>query len=104
MRYVPLVVLLLACGNDRPSTDQRCVLRVSAKGLYVDGTPRSHDEALSLCKRTAGATVTLEDGAPLSLWRELREELQAVGVTIYLRGPLDDRVCLENPLAKGCAN
>lgn len=104
MRCVLLVVLLLACGNDRPSTDQRCVLRVSDKGLYVDGTPRARDEAVALCKRTAGATVILEDGAPLGTWRELREALQAVGVTIYLRGPLTDRVCLENPLAKGCAD
>jgi hypothetical protein len=35
-------------------------------------------------------------------WKKLRAALVAAGVTIMLRGTRDDRVCLDNPLAKGC--
>lgn len=76
-----------------PSIDAgpaRCTVRVSAEGITVDGTPKTRDEAVELCKKTDGAMVTVTGDARQGDWDELRAALQAVGVKIYIRGELWD--------------
>jgi hypothetical protein len=80
----------------------RCTLRVSQKGIYVDGDPKSRADAIAACKRTAGAVVVLEDGAPADEWKTLQAALRREGVPILMRGPMNDNDCMNNPLAKGC--
>jgi hypothetical protein len=69
---------------------QRCTVRVSAEGIFVDGTKKKRDDAVALCKKTAGAMVTVTGDARQGDWDELRAALQAVGVKIYIRGELWD--------------
>ncbi len=69
---------------------QRCTVRVEAKGIFVDGAPKTRDEAVELCKHTEGAMVTVTGDARQGDWDELRAALQAVGVKIYIRGQLWD--------------
>ena len=80
----------------------RCTLRVSQKGIYVDGDPKSRADAIAACKRTAGAMVVLEEKAPPDEWKALQAGLRREGVPILMRGPLGDNDCMNNPLAKGC--
>jgi hypothetical protein len=80
----------------------RCTLRVTAKGIYVDGDPKSREEAVAACKRTVCAVVALEDNAPADEWKMLQAALLRAGVPILMRGVVDDTECLNNPLAKGC--
>lgn len=80
----------------------RCTLRVSTKGIYVDGDPMSQAEAVAICKRRAGAIVVLEDAAPKDAWKKLEMALRREGIAIHMRGTLNDRACMDNPLAKGC--
>ncbi|MDX2091778.1 MAG: outer membrane lipoprotein carrier protein LolA [Kofleriaceae bacterium] len=84
------------------SSATRCTLRVSKKGIYVDGDPKSRADAIAACKRTAGAMVVLEDDAPADEWKALQAGLRQGGVKILMRGPLNDNDCKNNPLAKGC--
>jgi hypothetical protein len=77
-------------GTAKGSAAQRCTVRVSAEGIFVDGAKKSRDEAVSLCKKTDGAMVTVTGDARQGDWDELREALQAVGVKIYIRGELWD--------------
>lgn len=77
-------------GATKGSAAQRCTVRVSAEGIFVDGAKKSRDEAVSLCKKTDGAMVTVTGDARQGDWDELREGLQAVGVKIYIRGELWD--------------
>lgn len=83
-------------------SEMRCTLRVSAKGLYVDGEPKTEEEAIAICKRRAGAMVVLEEGVPPGDWKRVEAALRAVKITILMRGPVGDVECSENPLAKGC--
>jgi hypothetical protein len=80
----------------------RCTLRVTAKGIYVDGTPKSRAEAVAACKRTACAVVALEDNAPADEWKKLQAALVRAGIPMLMRGVVNDTECLNNPLAKGC--
>jgi hypothetical protein len=80
----------------------RCTLRLAARGIYVDGDPTSEAEAIAICKRRAGAMVALEDDAPRDQWRRVEAALRREGIAIHMRGPIDDRECMDNPLAKGC--
>jgi hypothetical protein len=89
-------------GIARSSAGMRCAVRVTAKGIYVDGDPRSRSEAIATCKRTAGALVALEDNAPAEVWKALQAGLRREGVPILMRGTVDDRECLNNRFAKGC--
>ena len=89
-RALLIVAVVAGCARDKADrTQARCTLRVSADTILVDGTRHTRDEAVDLCKRTAGAMVTVTDDAPPQTWKELRAALQAVGVTIYMRGKLD---------------
>ena len=80
----------------------RCTLRVSTKGLYVDGEPTSQSEAIAVCKRRAAAVVVLEDGVAKDEWNKVEAGLRREGIEILMRGPVGHRECLDNPLAKGC--
>jgi hypothetical protein len=83
----------------------RCTLRLSPKGIYVNGDLRSRAEAVAACKRTAGAMVVLEDNAPADEWKALQIALRREGVPVLMRGPINDNNdCLANPLAKGCTH
>jgi hypothetical protein len=84
----------------------RCTLRISQRGILVDGDPRSRAEAVAYCKRTAGAVVVIEgntrrewnsaargivelrDTALEAEWDATRLALEREGVRIYVRGPL----------------
>ncbi|CAN5718508.1 hypothetical protein BH11MYX1_BH11MYX1_42960 [soil metagenome] len=70
--------------------EKRCTVRVSAKGITVDGTERRRDEAVAECKKTEGALVTVTGDARQGDWDELRTALEAVGVKIYMRGQPTD--------------
>ena len=95
-----LLWLLLA----QPPFEHRCVLRLSASGVMVDGNPMTRDQAIGVCKWTSGATVIVEDGVAPDVSAAMRGELERAHVKIYVRGVIDDRDCvnLDNPLAKGC--
>jgi hypothetical protein len=69
---------------------QRCTVRVSSEGISVDGTKKTRDEAVELCKKTEGAMVTVTGDARQGDWDELRAALQATSVKIYIRGELWD--------------
>ena len=41
----------------------RCTLRISQRGIFVDGDPMSRADAVAHCKHTAGAMVVFDDSA-----------------------------------------
>ena len=84
------------------SPRMRCTLRVSKRGIYVDGDPVTRTAALALCKRSTAAMVVLEDDAPRDLWQSLKADLRHQGTAILMRGPVGHDDCMDNPLAKGC--
>lgn len=65
---------------------KRCVVRVSAEGIVVDGKKATRDEAVAACKATEGALVTVTGDARQGDWDELRTALDAAGVKIFTRG------------------
>lgn len=77
-------------GTVKSTEPARCTIRVTADGIFVDGTKTTRDEAVSHCKKTDGAMVTVTGDARQGDWDELRAALEAVGVKIYLRGQLWD--------------
>ena len=84
----------------------RCTLRISQRGIFVDGDPMSRADAVAHCKHTAGAMVVFDDSATqrsdktgnaiivlnpsttAAEWDATRSALQREGVRIYIRGPL----------------
>lgn len=86
MKSRAALVLLVACRGE-PSSETRCTIRIDKQGVRVDGVRHTNDEAVALCRRTAGAMVEVEDGAS---WDELRAALQATRTKIYVRGVLWD--------------
>src|SRR3954471_11508460 len=77
-------------GSQVSKQPQRCTVRVSGDGIFVDGAKKTRDDAVALCKKTDGAMVTVTGDARQGDWDELRAALQAVGVKIYIRGELWD--------------
>ena len=65
---------------------KRCVVRVAANGITVDGKQMKRDAAVAACKQTEGALVTVTGDARQGDWDELRGDLEAAGVKIYTRG------------------
>jgi len=99
------LLLLLGCGShpEEPARgSRRCTLRISARGIYVDGNSTTRAGAVASCKRSAGAMVVLEDNAPQDEWKEIEVELRREGIAIYMRGSVGHRECDDNPLAKAC--
>jgi hypothetical protein len=102
MTWGAFVAAFLWAQAHQPGAMERCTLRVDAKGIYVDGDPMTRDQAVVKCKQTSGASVMVADDAAPNVWSELRGQLERAHVKIYMRGIIDDRVCMDNPLAKGC--
>jgi len=65
---------------------KRCVVRVSAEGIVVDGKKLSRDEAVAACKQTEGALITVTGDARQGDWDDLKAALDGAGVKIYTRG------------------
>jgi hypothetical protein len=65
---------------------KRCVVRVSAEGIVVDGKKMSRDEAVAACKQTEGALITVTGDARQGDWDDLKAALDGAGVKIYTRG------------------
>ena len=65
---------------------KRCVVRVTAEGIVVDGNKMKRDEAVAACKATEGALVTVTGDARQGDWDELRTALDQAGVKIFTRG------------------
>ena len=87
MKLGAALVLLAACRGE-PASDTRCTIRVhEQQGILVDGVKHTAEEAVALCKKTAGAVVEADDGVA---WDELRAALQATRTKIYVRGVLWD--------------
>ncbi|HEY5949724.1 MAG TPA: hypothetical protein VIV40_29720 [Kofleriaceae bacterium] len=86
------------------SHETRCTVRIAGNGTFLDGDAATQNEIVVACKRTDGAVVVLADDAPAAAWDSLRPKLERAHVTIYMRGPVDDRgpSCMDNPLARGC--
>jgi hypothetical protein len=70
----------------KSSGPKRCVVRVSAKGIEVDGKAMKRDEAVAACKATEGALITVTGDARQGDWDELKAALDAEHVKIYTRG------------------
>jgi len=80
----------------------RCSIRVTSKGVMVDGDPVSLDRAVALCESREEALVELGEDVSNSEWKELRSALTEAGVKVLMRGPRGIDDCKANPLAKGC--
>jgi hypothetical protein len=80
----------------------RCTLRVSVRGLYVDGDPTSQADAIEICKSRTAAIVILEDGVAKGDWQKVEAALRREGIETMMRGPLGHAECVDNPLEKGC--
>ena len=94
--------------TDRPLSvvsgkPERCSVRVTDRGITVDGDAMGRGPAVAVCKQRSAALVELADGANEAEWKQLRAALVAAGVKILMRGaPAGDGECANNPLAKGC--
>ncbi len=91
----------MAVAEDQP---ERCAIRLTARGITVDGEPMPRTRAVALCKQRSAALVEIADGANERDWLRLRGDLDAAGVRILLRGSRghDEDGCRNNPLARGC--
>ncbi|HEY5949723.1 MAG TPA: hypothetical protein VIV40_29715 [Kofleriaceae bacterium] len=65
---------------------KRCVVRVSAQGIAVDGKQMKREDAVAACKQTEGALITVTGDARQGDWDDLRAALEAAGVKIFTRG------------------
>jgi hypothetical protein len=75
-----------ASGSAQPAGPKRCVVRVSARGISVDGASMTRDQAVAACKQTEGAWITVTGDARQGDWDELKAALDAAGVKMYTRG------------------
>jgi hypothetical protein len=72
-------------GRTEPAAPKRCAIRVTAKGLIVDGKPATRDDAVATCKTTGRALVIVAGDAREGDWTELEQALQAAHVAIDQR-------------------
>jgi len=64
---------------------RRCAIRVTARGITVDGKPMPRDEAALACKATPGADVVVTGDARQGDQDALLDALKAAGVPAFLR-------------------
>jgi hypothetical protein len=65
----------------------RCMVRVDATGIAVNGKPATVAEVVSACKSAAaGADVIVAGDARQATWEELRGALDAAGIASLVRG------------------
>jgi len=93
----------MAVAAARP---ERCSLRVTARGVTVDGERLELDDAIAICAQRTAVLVEVEDGADPALWPALDAAFAAAKVPVLHRGvrghDLDARSCATDPLARGC--
>jgi hypothetical protein len=73
-------------GSAQTPGPKRCVVRIAAAGITVDGKEMKRDEAVAACRKTEGALITVTGDARQGDWDELRTALEAADVKIYTRG------------------
>jgi len=69
----------------RDAGPNRCSLRVTADGIFVDGAPATREAAVATCKATTGADVVVTGDARQGDWDALRAALEAAGVPIFTK-------------------
>jgi len=91
------------------ASDRRCALRISDRGVFVDGDRVSPVEAAAYCKRQPGGAaveivsnpthdwdlsvhgmVLHEDAVTTTEWAETRSALERERVWFFVRNPLAD--------------
>jgi hypothetical protein len=73
-------------GSAQTQGPKRCVVRVAASGITVDGKEMKRDEAVAACKQTEGALITVTGDARQGDWDELKAALEQAKVPIFTRG------------------
>ncbi len=73
--------------HSQPVVAHRCTLRISARGITVDGVPMQRAAAIDACKQAGGAELVEVGDAPEGKLEELRRELSAAHVPFVLREP-----------------
>lgn len=63
----------------------RCVIRVTAAGITVNGKPATRAAAVTTCGAASGADVVVTGDARQGDWDELRAALEAANIAIYKR-------------------
>lgn len=63
----------------------RCSVRVTAEGIFVDGVPATREAAVTTCKATTGADVVVTGDARQGDWDALRTALEAASVPIFTK-------------------
>ena len=63
----------------------RCELKLTAKGIFVDGKPSTRDAAIEACK-SGGANVIVTGDALHGDWVDLEQALQSAHVVYFRRG------------------
>ena len=73
-------------GPSPPSTSyasrRQCKVRIAAAGISVDGKPATVEEAVTVCKSTAGAEVLVTGGAREGDRQDLKAAFQRAGIQI----------------------
>ena len=65
----------------------RCAIRLTAKGLTVDGKQATREQAIATCKKTSGADVLITGDSRQGDWDELRAALEAANIPFFTREP-----------------
>jgi hypothetical protein len=73
-------------GSAQTQGPKRCVVRVTASGITVDGKAMKRDAAVAACKQTEGALITVTGDARQGDWDELKAALEDAKVPIFTRG------------------
>jgi len=58
----------------------RCVIRIAASGITVDGRAMSRDDAIAACKTAPGVDVRVAGDVREGDWQALRAALRAAGI------------------------
>lgn len=64
---------------------KRCMIRVTAAGIRVNGKPTTRNAAVKTCKAASGADVVVTGDARQGDWDDLRAALEAANIAIYKR-------------------
>ncbi|MDB4953235.1 MAG: hypothetical protein JWO36_804, partial [Myxococcales bacterium] len=72
-------------GTATDAGPRRCSIRVAAGGITVDGKPATRDQALQICRHTAGADVVVTGDARQGDWDQLKALLDAAKVHVFVR-------------------
>lgn len=76
-----------ATAPREPAVAHRCLLRISARGITVDGKPMERAAAVEACKQAGSAELIQVGDTPEGKLEELRRDLAAAHVPFSLREP-----------------